>query len=475
VSLRAFVPIVTVAAGLAAWAVHSPAQPPQPEQLAPPAQPALRVQGVGGCAAAGCHNAPNLPGRPGTEYGTWVHDPHGRAFATLSSKLYRTMVAQLSTKGYKEDLCQKCHATPTADGSRLPDDLLADGIGCESCHGPAEKWRTTHYQKAWIARSEEEKALDGLFPTKNLTRRMEKCAECHVGNADKDVNHDLIAAGHPRLNFEFTAYHHLMVPRHWQEPYEKSNTPSDWEAKAWTTGQAVTAKAAAELTAARAKAAGQPNHPWPEFSEYGCFACHHDLKPKQDGDAGSTWRQHPRYADTPPGSPPWGTWVRPIPEALSRVAPSWGPPGGDPLAELAAVMSRPSPDPKDVRAKAEQSAGKLDAWRKQVQSAGPLDAAAVRKQLAALAADGVAHPAREWDDAAQNYLALAALYHSLNGLDPASATPSRRDLFLGLRAPLLFPPAGPGRQYNSPPEFTPNKYKQALQPFAAAFRTPEAP
>jgi len=40
---------------------------------------------------------------------------------------------------------------------------------------------------------------------------------------------------------------------------------------------------------------------------------------------------------------------------------------------------------------------------------------------------------------------------------------------------LAFPPAGDKRRYDSPADFTPEKYRQALQPFAAEFRTPEAP
>ncbi len=469
-SLRAFVPIVAVAVGLIAWSVRSPAQPPAPELLPHPTQSGLRVQGIGGCAAAGCHNAPLASGTAGTEYGTWVHDPHGRAFATLDSPLYKGILSHLKGTAYTEELCLKCHATPTTDGSPLSRDLLADGIGCESCHGPSEKWRTTHYQQAWKNRSDAEKLADGFFNTKDLSARIGKCAECHVGNENKDVNHDLIAAGHPRLTFEYTAYHELLTPRHWRdkaseaEPWEDKSKKfgPDFEVKAWLAGQAATAKAAVELTAARAKLAGQPTHPWPEFTEYGCFACHHDLKP---GDTGSGWRQHPRYADTPPGSLPWGTWVRPGPELLLRAGHLLAPLGGDPLAELAALLSRPSPDAKQVSARTDSALRRLPEWH-----TSPIDAAGVRKLLAALVADGLAVPPRDWDDAAQHYLALAALYQSLTEFDSAAATPARRDLFGRLRTILAFAPAGEKRRYDSPVGLTPEKYHQALQPFATEFR-----
>jgi hypothetical protein len=480
VNLRAIVPLVTVAAGVVAWSVRSSAQPPA-ELLHQPVQSGPRIQGVGGCAAAACHNAPLAVGRPGTEYATWVADPHGRAAGNRQAPAYQAVLARLKGSVYTEELCLKCHATPTSDGTALAKDLIDDGIGCEACHGAAEKWRTEHYKDSWKQLDPVRKEAEyGFFPTKDLGRRIEKCAECHVGNADKDVNHDLIAAGHPRLSFEYAAYHHLITPRHWQEPHERDGVPSDWEARAWVTGQAAVAKATAELTAARAKVAGGASHPWPEFTEYGCFACHHDLKPKQNDNPGSTWRQHPRYAGLKPGSLPWGTWVRPGAETLSKLAPGWGPPGGDPFTELSTALGESSPDPKAAQTKAEQTAAKLKAWLDGVKpptgTVLPPDAPAVRKLLAALIADGISRAdwPREWDDAAQHYLALAALYQSLIDLDPAAATPARREMFAALRKVLRFPPDG-DKSRNSPADFTPAQYKQALQPFATEFRTPDAP
>ncbi len=450
------------AVGAAALAVRLGAQPP----AAPPAAGSPRLVGVGGCAAAGCHNAGGAPGLAGSEYSTWVHDPHGRAAATLQSPRYKAILLRLRDTAYTEELCLKCHATPTAADAPPPAELLADGVGCEACHGPAERWRTVHYQGWWKQQSAEQKQAYGLYPTKDLTKRVEKCAACHVGTGNKDVNHDLIAAGHPRLTFEYTAYHHLMPP-HWRE---KDARP-DWEIHAWAVGQAVTAKAAVELLRARAQLANQPTHPWPELAEYGCFACHHDLTSESGA---ASWRQGRGFAGVP-GSPPWGTWFRPVPEELSRWAPALAPPGGDPLMGLDALF-RPTdlrslfPPPEKVQAAADPTLQRLNDWLKHLHQSPPLSAADVRGILDRAIAGGVQHPPREWDDAAQRYLALAALYQGWSALDPASATPTRRDAFRELRATLQFPPAPDGRgRYDSPVDFTPERFRQALQRFQARF------
>src|SRR5205823_243534 len=136
VKLRALsVSLLAGSAVAVAWAVRLGAQPPG--AAAPPAATTLRVVGVGGCAAAGCHNDSGPPGSPGSEYAAWASDPHGRAYEAVQGAKYKAILSRLAGTAYTEALCLKCHATPTADGSPLPRDLLADGVGCEACHGPA--------------------------------------------------------------------------------------------------------------------------------------------------------------------------------------------------------------------------------------------------------------------------------------------------------------------------------------------------
>ena len=80
-----------------------------------------------------------------------------------------------------------------------------DGVNCESCHGPAQLWLAEHTQYGWNNRPPLEKERLGMRPTRELPERAAVCVGCHVGPPGRDMNHDLIAAGHPRLNFEFAA------------------------------------------------------------------------------------------------------------------------------------------------------------------------------------------------------------------------------------------------------------------------------
>jgi hypothetical protein len=136
----------------------------------------------------------------------------------------------------------------------------------------------------------------------DLGVRAATCAGCHVGAAAsgetplRDVNHDLIAAGHPRLNFEFATYLRQMPP-HWTERDRSRDghppRPAGYEAQVWLVGQAACAESALSLCAARAMLAAaalkrSENARWPEFAEFNCFACHHDLAP-------DSWRRQPNY------------------------------------------------------------------------------------------------------------------------------------------------------------------------------------
>jgi hypothetical protein len=395
-----------------------------------------------------CHHANGPRGSKGSEYSTWAgYDKHANAFRVLfdtrSERMVRALYGSKAKPATKTEVCLKCHAMN--EGSKANTDdrfVLSDGVGCESCHGAAGDWVATHYLDEFKVKSAEEKAKLGFRNTKDLLERARLCTGCHVGTGEKDVNHDLIAAGHPRLNFEFASFHGI-YPKHWPQGPELERHP-DLHARLWEIGQVVTAQRAVELLAARAE--GAKDKPWPEFAEYACYACHKNLKADSP-------RQKAGYGDRRPGDFPWGTWY----VTMARVYS--GQPGGtgaglnDPLDELRKRMERPGPDAAAVARQAGALAAKLESWAGRVHSSQQLSAEQVRGLMRAFSRDGEkGGDTLDWDQAAQFYLALAALHQGLGDLSGERPPARLTDDLLQMRRKLqdAFPPG-----YDSPLRFDP--------------------
>ena len=96
----------------------------------------------------------------------------------------------------------------------------------------------------------------------------------------RDMNHDMIAAGHPAL---IDSYAQLLarLPRHWQEkdrtqPSQPERTMS--QSALETTGKQAF-KVALDILATDRKTRNDARTPQPELSEQSCVSCHHSLKP----------------------------------------------------------------------------------------------------------------------------------------------------------------------------------------------------
>jgi Cytochrome c554 and c-prime len=180
----------------------------------------------------------------------------------------------------KDARCLACHANAgieAGDKSELVT-LRAEGVSCEACHGEAKYWLRSH-----TLRENELRHLNSVLPDEwprelnNLSVRANTCAGCHVGGTG-DMNHDMIAAGHPKLNFEF-ASHLARMPKHWWERDRKTGKARGNEmlAQAWAIGVYEAGEAACELSRSRQSR----RDPWPELAEWNCYACHHELMGKQ--------------------------------------------------------------------------------------------------------------------------------------------------------------------------------------------------
>ncbi len=423
---------------------------------------AAKYIGVGGCTASACHGGrPAGPNRMWKcSYTIWTSDPHNRAYTVLFEP--RSMnIVRLLNRGAKEvhpereARCLACHSVPGDPASGVSSEIVRiDGVGCEMCHGPAKNWIAAHTSDDWLAAFYADPKSNHLGMAdfknmRNLLSRAETCAGCHVGAPAedgrplRDVNHDLIAAGHPRLSFNFTAYLGVM-PKHWTDIpgtkpdfYTQRTVPSggdpafradsETHAEAWAIGQLVAAEAALRLLADRATAAGKSaqkdadslawavRRPWPEFSEFECYACHHQLSdefpsPRQRAASGSGRKL---------GAPPWAAWYTTELQPLAECKP-FGADGGNIKGRIDDVKNSLSDQlgrlkPKEVAAKASAAKDELHKFAAQIDEA--LQASALSKMGRAEKVDPILmyfaqqkSDEANWDRAAQRFLTLDALW-----------------------------------------------------------------
>jgi hypothetical protein len=287
---------------------------------------------------------------------------------------------------------------------------------------------------------------------KNLRVRAEVCVRCHVGGGDADVNHDLIASGHPRLLFEAGA-HLARYPRHWKLSDDKKRHP-DFEARGWLVGRLVSAKAALELLSERAKGNGRP---WPEFAEYNCADCHHRLQ-----DSGHR-RQSGHLDGRPAGSPRWGTWHYPLLPTLARHAK-----GGTrfDLTSLTTLrqdlMRRLIPDGRMVREEAECASAAVGAWLEETERT-PLTAKELICLLDVMSKETGAVRS-SWEEAAEVYLSVAALHQGLIDLVPAYQAAKTKKAIRTLKVRLEASFRSERRtRYATPDEFDPEQLAKDLR------------
>ncbi|MBS0202268.1 MAG: hypothetical protein JSS49_05155 [Planctomycetes bacterium] len=273
------------------------------------------------CSTSNCHGDLVPDPRDNSirrdEYFVWLTDPHFRATRTLSDERSRLIFQNLGvadehlnplpgqTEKFQKqwDNCLACHETNrhlTGSATSHQTETQTEGVSCESCHGDARNWLPLHSRPEWKAASADQQR--DLINGHDLTVRVKQCSACHVGSRDGgDVNHDLIAAGHPALRFEYVWYR-SRLPRHWK-PTRESATPSTGATHAvqtWLVGQLVSAISALEQLERRT-AEHASNSIGTELAEFNCFACHHDLQ-------GPSWRQSPKPHKERQLTTPWGNW-----------------------------------------------------------------------------------------------------------------------------------------------------------------------
>lgn len=247
--------------------------------------------GTGSCSSSNCHGSVN-PRKASAvlqnEYYTWLkHDKHSQAYTVLLKPDAKRMASLMALGDpAKEPLCLQCHTTYVPNSAQRDEKYsVEDGVSCESCHGPAERWLETH---AVTGETHQQNIANGLADTVSLDQRAQLCVSCHYGDSEKRVVHSLYGAGHPRLSFELDTYG-VLQPKHWvvDEDYLRRKGPYVPLA-AWFVGQETLSESIVTtlLSPALAK-----DGMFPELSIFDCYSCHHSLGDGQ-------WKQR-EYGGSP--------------------------------------------------------------------------------------------------------------------------------------------------------------------------------
>jgi hypothetical protein len=413
----------------------------------PAFRPAETV-GMAGCAATGCHGRTNV--RHGTldgdtwheSFALWLdRDPHTRSYSVLEGHLAKTIMGNLHRSdpsvpmdATKDLRCLACHtnpslAKPIEDSSGQLLRIRAEGVSCEACHGNAEHWQIAHTNPIPPEKRKETLADWQMNDLNDWHVQATTCAGCHIGAPEdkdrgipvRDMNHDMIAAGHPRLEFDFPSYQ-AKLSQHWL-PRNRTNgqpQPADARLHAWVVGQLAVEEAYCTLSLDRmTRGNTESRSPYPEFADWNCSHCHHSLAP-------APWREQAAKAQA--GK-----------RGLGR--PAW-------IGASAFQPTIPAPIPMFGETRASQEA-KLTERQKRIRSQFSAVEKDARRTIAEILASPASSPLN-WEDATRAFLGLRSLEDAIR---VAGGQPSNDSLFAEARKAFWGKTGEPSRKEHEEKEY----------------------
>jgi hypothetical protein len=233
--------------------------------------------GVATCGGTTCHGRSEADGPivRQDEIMLW-QDPssaagaHSRAWAVLREPRSRAIAQRLGIGDpASAEMCLGCHATPA--GNRGPRFQISDGVGCESCHGPASTWLSSHYA---VGGTHSNNVARGLVALETPRARAAACLDCHFGDDGEGqfVTHRIMAAGHPRISFELDLFSTLQQHHNEDSDYQSRKGRTD-NLRMWAIGQAMALDRSLGLFTGPHGTDGI----FPEFYFLDCHSCHRPI------------------------------------------------------------------------------------------------------------------------------------------------------------------------------------------------------
>jgi hypothetical protein len=370
--------------------------------------------GVASCASGVCHGKSGVQGTHTAanlcspkkeqdvalrEYFVWLQcDRHSAAYNRLSSKPGLDIAGKLGIANPQSaKICLDCHADTATGDKAGPKFKRTDGVGCEACHGGAQKWLEVHKNPKT---PHSENVRLGMYPSDQPLARAQLCLSCHLGTRDKFATHVIMGAGHPRLSFELEAFT-ANQPRHYV-------IDADYIARKgmiagmnlWVTGQLENAQRYLTLLQTPLLTSSGMI---PELAFYDCFGCHHSTDNMR-------WTRERAGPNINPGTLRLQKQNLVMLQALAAVIAPESLPGL--AAGTDQLIRAGQADPTTLRSAAQSLLEKLrsyDSWA--VRSYTETDASNVRKMLVRYAADD---KTSDFAVAEQVVLGVESLSHSLN-------------------------------------------------------------
>lgn len=401
--------------------------------------------GVATCASSTCHGAAaprDASHVLQNEYLTWHRlDRHARAYELLLEERSQRIARRLGLgRAERADACLDCHADNVPPEDRGEQFQISDGVGCEACHGGAEKWIRSHADERT---SHADNLADGLYPTEDPRARTRLCMSCHFSHPETPMTHRLMGAGHPPLLFDLDIFTHLQPPHYRRDADYRRRKGAVSAADAWAIGEATGAGIVLETLAAGLDGEGGL---FPELYYFECSACHHEL--------GGDWPL--RATGMPAGSVRLeDAMLRMLGYVMAEVDPalarSWS-------QRLTALHDATLQDKGATRAAAERLRRLAEQARERLQTR-PLDATSGRGIMRRIASAGVRSGFAFHGWAEQSAMALASLL----------TTAAEERWFDGARQQRL--ESALDRLYRALDDergYSPWRYRDALRQFNAA-------
>ena len=381
--------------------------------------------GVVTCASSLCHGsiAP-WQGSPvaQNEYVVWSRlDKHAGAYKLLLNAQSKSIAAKLALPqpAHKSAVCLDCHAhnpvTPPG-----PKHQIADGVSCEACHGPAERWLAGHTAPD---ASHASNMAAGLFPVEQPLKRAELCLSCHLGAKDKVVTHRIMAAGHPRLSFELNTFTQLQPSHAKAKPATERPTHAAFGVQVWALGQAVAVTAQLDLLMDPVRGR---DGAFPELTLFDCHACHRPM-------AEARWTSNSAFGPrTSPGLVRLNdSAMVMLQQILRQTDPALGERFGAAVAQLhQSLAGQGNPAPSSANLKALANAAVQSLQR------NPVTLGQLRAMAMALIEEGLKGNYSDYVSAEQASMALGSISNALAANGSVNSVPALNKGLVNLRIAL---------------------------------------